>query len=321
MLRAILIYLSQAAWARRIVTSWRFAWRAAARFVAGETLDEAIATVRTLNAKGLYTTIDKLGEHTDSLAQATRATEDVLQILEVIQTAGVQSGVSVKLTQIGLALDQAICLENMIRILSDAKRSGIFVRIDMEDSPWVDATLAIHRSLREKGFDNVGLVIQSYLFRSAGDVVEAVGINGGTSIRLCKGAYLEPASIAYPKKSDVDTNFDRITAMLVEASLALGQPPTSQNGRTPALACIATHDEKRIAYAKEYAAQTGLSKEAIEFQMLHGIRREMQEQLASEGYPVRVYVPYGTEWYPYFTRRLAERPASLWFFVSNFFKN
>jgi proline dehydrogenase len=319
MLRSILIYLSKAEWARKIVTSWSFAWRTASRFVAGETLQDAIRVVQGLNQKGITATLDHLGEHTNTPENARRATRDILEILECIHQSGVKSNVSIKLTQIGIKVDEALCRENLEQILKRAKELGIFVRIDMEDSPWVDKTLELYRQMRDGlGFDNVGVVIQSYLYRSGEDIRQLA--QDGGYVRLCKGAYKEPDEIAYPRKADVDASFDRLARMLMDGSQAAGSPLARLDGRFPPLPALATHDERRVENARQYARQIGLPQKALEFQMLHGIRRDLQEELVAQGYPVRVYVPYGTEWYPYFTRRLAERPANLWFFVSNFFR-
>jgi len=319
MLRSLLIYLSKAPWARKIVTGWSFAWHAASRFVAGEEIDDAIQVIKSLNDKGINATLDHLGEHTHTAADAQNATDTILDIFDAINQSGFRSNVSIKLTQIGLALDADLCAANLSKILERAKEYGNFVRIDMEDSPWVQSTLALYRKMHfDKGFDNVGVVIQSYLFRSEGDVRQL--IEECTGVRLCKGAYKESPEIAYPKKGDVDANYDRLARMLIDGSKASGCPQLSPDGRVPPTVALATHDERRIAYARSYADEIGFPKRALEFQMLHGIRRDLQEQLTQAGYPVRVYVPYGHEWYPYFTRRLAERPANLWFFISNFFR-
>jgi proline dehydrogenase len=319
MLRSLFIYLSQAAWARRIVTGWSFAWRAASRFVAGETLDDAIRAVKELNAKGINATLDHLGEHTTDEDKAYQATEDIIAAFNAIEVEGVRSNVSIKLTQIGLALDEELCAGNLQRLLEFSEARGTFVRIDMEDSPWVEQTLRLyHRMHDECGCENTGVVIQSYLYRSDEDVDRLM--QEGGRVRLCKGAYKEPPDIAYPDKSDVDASYDRLAEVLIDGALANGVPEVSANGKIPPIPAVATHDDARIEHAKAYAQQAGLPKTAMEFQFLYGIRRELQEQLAAEGYPVRVYVPYGTEWYPYFTRRLAERPANLWFFLSNLFK-
>lgn len=319
MLRSFFIYLSQARWTRNIVTRWNFAWRAASRFVAGEELEDAIQVIEDLNKKGINATLDHLGENTTTSDEARRAAQDILLILDAIAESGVRSNVSIKLTQIGLALDQALCEENLKTILERAKATSNFVRIDMEDSPWVESTLKLYLKMRfEHGLDNVGVVIQSYLYRSEEDIRR---LNEDcTPIRLCKGAYDEPPDIAYPKKVDVDVNYDLLAALLMDSALASGCPEISEDGVVPPLPALATHDERRINHARAYGQMIDLPKKALEFQMLYGIRRDLQRQLAAEGYPVRVYVPYGTEWYPYYTRRLAERPANIWFFVSNFFR-
>ena len=316
MLRTILIYLSKASWARKIVTSWGFARRAASRFIAGERVQDAINAVKVLNASGINATLDQLGENTTDPDGALRATDGILAMLDAIEEGGVRASVSIKLTQIGLALDEGICEANLDRILIRAKELNIFVRIDMEDSPWTEATLGLCRRMCERyGLENVGVVIQAYLYRSEVDVRSIAGQGG--RIRLCKGAYQEPASIAFPEKQDVDQNYDKLAEILMDAAKMNGAPQISEDGRIPPIPCIATHDVARVAHAKAYAELINLPKKTIEFQMLYGIRRDLQEQLARQGYPVRVYVPYGTEWYPYFTRRLAERPANLWFFLSN----
>jgi proline dehydrogenase len=319
MLRSFLIYLSKAAWARRIVTGWTVAWRAASRFVAGEKMEDAIRVVKELNAKGIHATLDHLGENTTTPDEARKATRDILDVLEAIDRSGVSSSVSIKLSQIGLALDEKLCRENLKQILTYAGQHHNFIRIDMEDSPYTQKTLDLYHEMSEAfGCSNTGVVIQSYLFRSEEDVNRIAG--GGGRIRLCKGAYKEPPEIAFPKKSDVDTNYDRLSEILIDGALANGSPEASSDGKYPPIPAIASHDPARLEHAKAYAQRVGLPKPCLEFQMLYGIRRDLQEQLVAEGYPVRVYVPYGTEWYPYFTRRLAERPANLWFFVSNFFR-
>ncbi len=318
MLRAWLIYLSKADWAQRMMSHWAPAWRVASRFVAGDRLEDAIRVTRELNKQGIFVTLDHLGESTTNLDEAQQATEHILQMLDALNEAEVKANASLKLTQIGLALDKAECEANLRKILSRAKEHGIMVRIDMEDSPWVDATLDLYDKMRKEGLDNVGVVIQSYLYRSENDVRRLM--QHGARVRLVKGAYKEPPEIAYPKKQEVNAAYDRLTRLLIDGAKAAGAPLASENGKWPPIPALGTHDEARIAYAKEYAASVGLPKKAIEFQMLYGIRRDLQRQLAEEGYPVRVYVPYGTEWYPYFMRRLAERPANLWFFISNFFK-
>lgn len=320
MLRSLFIYLSKAAWAQRLITNWGFAWRMASRFVAGETCADAVRAIRELNEKCISATLDHLGEHTSTVEEADRATQDVLAVLNEIDKAGVRANVSIKLTQIGMGLDEEICRRNLVRILDLAKAHGNFVRIDMEDTPYTDITLAIYYSMLQRGFNvsQVGMVVQSYLYRTEADVRKLLEYN--TRIRLVKGAYKEPSDKAFPKKADVDANFDLLTKQMIDAALKVEANRISTDGCVPPMPAIATHDEKRIAFAKQYAEKVGLPKEALEFQMLYGIRRDLQEQLVKQDYPVRVYVPFGTHWYPYFMRRLAERPANIWFFVSNYFK-
>jgi len=320
MLRSFLIYLSKAAWAQELVTSWGFAWHAASRFVAGESAEDAIRAVRELNAKGINATLVHLGEHTSTADEAERATDDILLILDEIEKAGVRANVSIKLTQIGMGLDEEICRQNLVRILEQVKKHNNFLRVDMEDTPYTDITISSYQSMLRRGFNTcqVGMVVQSYLFRTEADTRRL--LEYGTRIRLVKGAYREPPDKAYPKKADVDANFDLLTKIMTDAALKIEPNKVSADGRIPPIPAIASHDEKRIAFAKQYAEKVSLPNEAIEFQMLYGIRRDLQDQLVKEGYPVRVYVPFGTHWYPYFMRRLAERPANIWFFISNFFR-
>jgi proline dehydrogenase len=314
----LFLSLSRATWAKDLIMRWGFSRRAAARFIAGEGLDDAIRAVAELNRQGLYATLDHLGEHVTTPEEARRAADDYLVILDRICASGVRSNASLKLTQLGLGLDDGLCLDNLRRILRKAAKCGVFIRVDMEDASTVDRTLEFYRTLRAEGLKNTGLVIQAYLFRSQADV-EAL-LAAPTRIRLCKGAYREAAHIAFPRKADVDLNFDTLAAMMIDSALAHGAPPASADGKMPALPAIASHDEKRISFARRYAEQVGLPKAALEFQMLHGIRTDLQLALARDGYPVRVYVPYGTHWYPYFMRRLAERPANVWFFLSNYLR-
>lgn len=320
MLRSFLIYLSKAAWAQKLVTSWGFAWWAASRFIAGEAIQDAIRAVRELNAKGINATLDHLGEHTSTLEEANTAADSIVTVLNEIDKAGVKANVSIKLTQIGMSLDEDICRQNLVRILDQAKQHGNFVRIDIEDTPYTDVTIAIYQTMLERGFTtrHVGMAVQSYLYRAEADARSLLEL--GTRFRLVKGAYREPADKAYPKKADVDANFDLLTKILIDGALKMEANRLSEDGRIPPIPAIASHDENRLAFARRYAEKVGLPQNAIEFQMLHGIRRDLQERFMKEGYPVRVYVPFGTHWYPYFMRRLAERPANIWFFISNFFR-
>lgn len=308
-LRAVLLYFSHATWARQLVTGFPPAWYVASRFVAGETIADAMDATRELNAKGMQATMDYLGESVTDAAEARAARDAILDLLDRIHQTGVDASVSVKLSQLGLKIDPALALENMRVILKRAQAYGNFVRIDMEESEVVDVTLRTFRTLRDEyGFNNTGVVIQSYLYRSEADVRQLIA--SGASVRLCKGAYMEPPEVAFPDKADVDANFVRLTKLL------LGEEARA-NG---VYAAIATHDEEMIEATKEYVRAQQIPLDAFEFQLLYGVRRELQEQLEDQGYRVRIYVPYGTAWYPYFMRRLAERPANLWFFIVNFFR-
>ncbi len=318
MLRSFFIYLSKAAWVQRLVTSWGFAWRTASRFVAGTKLDDAMRVVHELNAKGINATLDHLGEHTNTPEEAQQAADDIFATLDAIGAdPTARSNVSIKLTQIGLGLDEGLCAQHLERILARAKQNNTFIRIDIEDTPYTDKTINIYYLMREKGYVNLGMAVQAYLFRAEGDTRRL--LQDGTRIRIVKGAYKEPPDKAFPSKADVDANYDLLAKNLIDASLA-EQSKLSDDGRVPPIPAIASHDENRIAFAKQYADKIGLPKNGLEFQMLYGIRRDLQEQLAKDGYPVRVYVPFGGQWYPYFMRRLAERPANIWFFISNFLK-
>lgn len=320
MLRSLLIYLSKAGWAQKLVSDWNIAWKTASRFVAGTSLEDAIHAIQKLNQKGILATFDHLGENTTTVEEATKATEDILEILDAIDRTGITSNVSIKLTQIGMGLDDKLCLQNLTRILTQAKKYKNFIRIDMEDTPYTDSTLTSLNSAIQGSFNTrtVGVVVQSYLYRTEDDVRAL--LENGVRIRLVKGAYKEPPDKAYPKKADVDANFDLLVKIMLDGALVAKSPKESKDGRIPPMPAIGTHDEKRIEFAKQYAEKIKLPKQAIEFQMLYGIRRDLQEKLHADGYPVRVYVPFGSEWYPYFMRRLAERPANIWFFISNFFR-
>jgi proline dehydrogenase len=320
MLRSLLISLSKAAWAQKLIMSWGFAWRAASRFVPGEHVTDVIRAVRELNQNGFNATVNHLGESISTAEEAEQATEHILQVLNEIDKTGVKSNVSIKLTQIGIGLSENICRQNLVQILEQVKKCGNFLRLDMEDTPYTDITISLYESMLERGFEQsqLGLVLQAYLYRTENDLLKLLEM--GTRIRLVKGAYNEPANKAYPKKADTDANYDLLTKIMIDAALKMNGNTISLDACIPPMTAIASHDEKRIAFAKQYAEKVGLPKNAIEFQMLYGIRRDLQDQLVKEGYPVRVYVPYGSQWYPYFMRRLAERPANIWFFISNYFR-
>jgi proline dehydrogenase len=318
MLRSILVALSKNNKLKRLVMRWKPARLASSRFIAGETLDQAVEVVKGLNAKGINATLDQLGEYTIDAQGARQTTLEIQKIIDAIIQNDLRANVSVKLSQIGLILSETLCEENLTSLLNYAAQASVFIRIDMEGSDLTEKTFGLYRKMIEKGFSLVGIVLQSYLYRTKNDVEEL--LHWGGRVRLCKGAYIEPAEIAFPKKSEVDANFDLVAGELLQAASLPGAPGISVDGRTPPIPALATHDINRIIHAKEILKQLNVSQKALEFQMLYGIRRDLQLQLASEGYPVRVYVPFGTQWYPYFMRRLAERPANLWFFLSNFFR-
>lgn len=308
MLRSILLTLSRSKTMRMIMTKFPVAKNVSARFVAGEDIPDAIRVMREVYAKGMTTTMDHLGENVTSVQEAARAADDCLAMLNEIEKVKLPSHISVKLTQFGLDLGEDVCLSNLTRVCSKAKEIKTFVRIDMEGSKYTERTVQIACRARKNGFENVGTVIQTYLYRSEEDV--RVLCENGVRVRLVKGAYKEPANLAYPLKSDVDANYVKLSKVLLDETL-----------KNPDIyPAFATHDDAIIDAIKKYANQKNIPKSAFEFQMLYGIRGELQSKLQSEGYNFRVYVPYGTEWYGYFMRRLAERPANLWFFVSNFFR-
>jgi len=289
-----------------MIMAMPLATRMARRFVAGETLDDAMRTVQALNQKGLLVSLDHLGENVHTEADASRAVQDYLDLLDRIAASRVRANASLKLTQLGLDVGEEICINNMRRILQRAKDTNNFIRIDMEGSAYTERTLRVFRTLREDyGFSNVGIVIQAYLFRSEKDVQELA--TEGANIRLCKGAYKEPPNIAFPLKADVDANYVKLMQIYLDDS----------SRGTGAYIGVATHDDKMINATKQFVAAKNIAKDRFEFQMLYGIRPQAQEQLVADGYKMRVYVPYGTEWYPYFMRRLAERPANVWFLAKN----
>ncbi len=318
MLRKFLISLSKAKWAQRAITHWKFAWRFASRFIAGQSLQEAVTVVRQLNSTGMNATLDQLGENTTSVEEARAATQGVLEIIHAIKQNQLRCNVSVKLSQLGLSIDEDLCRENIREILEMATLSNCFLRIDMEDSSLTEMTLNVYRWAFGLGYRNVGIVIQSYLYRSEDDIHNLAG--NGLRVRLCKGAYMESPELAFPRKEQVNQNYDLLTNLLLEISRQNGYPSLAEDGGTPPIPALATHDPERIAYVLRQIEELGMPRDAVEFQMLYGIRRDLQAKLVDAGYPVRVYIPFGTHWYPYFMRRLAERPANLWFFVSHFLR-
>ncbi|MFV1859663.1 MAG: proline dehydrogenase family protein [Anaerolineales bacterium] len=318
MLRSLILFLSDATWAQRLVKDWGLARRVARRFVAGETLSEALEVSRTLSERGLFTTLAHLGEHVVSESEATQSREEICRLIQAIAGSDLPCNISVKLTQIGLSLNFELCMNNMLQLAREGAAQKVYIRIDMEDAACIDQTLSIHHNLALQGLTEIGLVFQSALFRSEHDIRSAVA--AGTSVRIVKGAYLEPESIAYQLKGEVDDNFDRLSVIALEAAHNAGGISGSADGRTPPLIAIASHDQDRIEFVEEYARKIGVPRAALEFQFLYGIRSELQVSLRRRRYPVRVYVPYGSQWYPYLMRRLAERPANLWLVFSNLYR-
>ncbi|MFQ5922701.1 MAG: proline dehydrogenase family protein [Anaerolineales bacterium] len=318
MLRSLILFLSEAKWAQRLAKDWGLARRVAHRFVAGESLAEALEVSRILSEQGLTTSLALLGEYVASENEAAHSCDEIRRLIKAIGGSNLPSNISVKLTQLGLSLDYELCMNNMLQVAREGAAQNVYIRIDMEDSNCIDQTLSIHHTLDLQGLTNVGLVFQSALFRSEHDVRSAVA--AGTTVRIVKGAYLEPESISYQSRSDVNENFDRLSMIALEAALDQGGIPVSADGRTPPPAAIASHDLNRIEFAEEYARKIGVPRAALEFQFLYGIRSQLQTSLHRRRYPVRVYVPYGSQWYPYLMRRLAERPANLWLVFSNLFR-
>jgi proline dehydrogenase len=311
MLRRLLLYLSGARWARAFVTHVWLARRVARRFVAGESLDDAIAVTRTLNARGLLVSLDCLGESITSPEDTAAVVETYRALIARIRDEGLKASVSLKLTHLGLDIDEALCVTNLRTILAGAQAARIPVTIDMESSAYTDVTLRLYRTVHDDyGFDNVGTVIQSALRRSRDDMRALA--ESGARIRLCKGAYLEPAAIAFPDKADVDQSYADIMHDF------LGAIAAAPDGS--AMLEIATHDEAIIAEALAVLAANDVPVDRYEFQMLYGIRSARQTELAAAGCPTRVYVPFGDAWYPYFMRRLAERPANMGFFLRSLFR-
>jgi proline dehydrogenase len=268
------------------------------RFIAGETVDEAIAAARALQAAGLHVTLDYLGESVATIAEADVATRAYVALIEQIAKAGVERNLSLKLTQLGLTIDRATCVDNLRRILDAAAGHEFFVRIDMEDSSFTSVTLDIFETMWQQGYRNAGVVLQSYLHRSEEDARRMNAL--GARVRLVKGAYKEPRSVAYQSKTEVDASFLRIMRLLLS------------EGAYPA---IATHDPAMIDATRAFARERGLASDRFELQMLYGIRRDLQVSLTRAGVRVRVYVPFGREWFPYFMRRLGERPANIAFVI------
>jgi proline dehydrogenase len=298
-----MLFLSESRMARAVVTHAPFARGMARRFVAGETVDEAMRAARALNEAGMTVTVDNLGESVKNEADARAAADAYLDVLDRLTSDGIDGNISVKLTQMGQDISNDFVHDNVRRILDRAGELDTFVRFDMEDSNHTQPTLDFVASLWDEGYHDIGIVLQSYLRRTRDDAGAAN--ERGMRVRLCKGAYAEPATVAFPDKKDVDANYVETMKILL------------RDGHYPG---IATHDPKMIDATKQYAAEQGIDTSRFEFQMLYGVRRDLQEQLVKEGYRMRVYLPFGDAWYPYLMRRMAERPANLFFIVGNVLK-
>jgi proline dehydrogenase len=302
MMRAILLKLSNSHGLARWVTSHKTARRMSQRFVAGENLDQAVEAARACNADGMRVSLDLLGESVTNVAEARAARDAYLGIFDRIAQEKLDGNVSMKLTQLGLDLDVELCQAMVEEIAARATSYGNFVRVDMEASAYTQRTIDVVKRVRAKT-PAIGVVVQSYMRRSEGDVRDLLAL--GCRLRLCKGAYKEAADVAFPAKADVDANYVLLMKMMLPSGIYHG---------------IATHDPKMIAATEQFVAEKGIGKDKFEFQMLYGIRTDLQKDLVRRGYNLRVYIPYGKDWFPYFMRRLAERPANMMFFVKNLFR-
>jgi proline dehydrogenase len=303
MMRSVLLWFSERQSIFNFVRRNRLARGMASRFVAGETITEAVAAAAELHGRGLTASLDLLGESVRDFADVEAARDTYLEILRAQAAAGIEVNASLKLTQFGFDLDEARCEAQVRTVVGLARELGGFIRLDMESSEYTERTLAFHRRLAADFGGHVGVVIQSALRRSTADVDRLVA--DGVRVRLCKGAYLEPEAVAFPAKRDVDAHFVRLMETLLTSSTYHG---------------LATHDEVIIARAKAFATEQGIARDRFEFQMLYGVRRDLQDALVADGWRLRVYIPFGTQWYPYLMRRLAERPANVFFIVGNILK-
>jgi proline dehydrogenase len=296
--KAFFYALSRSATLKRLASTYGMATpdSFARRFIAGEAIDEAIDCARRIQSQGFLLTLDYLGESVRTLEEATAATREYVRLMDVIVASGIERNVSLKLTQLGVDVDRATCVDNLRRILDPAAKHGFFVRIDMENSPYTEVTLEIFETLWQQDYRNIGVALQAYLHRTERDVRRMNEL--GARVRLVKGAYKEPASVAYQQKTEVEAAFNRLTRLLLD------------EGTYPA---IATHDPATIAATREHAAARRISSDRFEFQMLYGVRRDLQSSLVADGYRMRIYVPFGRQWFPYFMRRLGERPANVAF--------
>jgi proline dehydrogenase len=301
-MRSALIALSHNRRLRRFGEQSKIGSKLSSRFVAGMEIEDALRVAEAVNRQGMTVTLDSLGESVTSADEAHKAADVYHQLLDAIAERKLDANISVKLTQMGLSLDPQIAEAIATSLAEHAHTNGNFVRIDMEDSSLTQVTLDIVRRLHARPDlkNSVGIVVQAYLYRSLSDVEQL--ISEGIRVRLCKGAYKEPAKVAFPRKADVDANYIRLSCLLMESPIYHG---------------LATHDEAMITAARTFARQHGISPSRFEFQMLFGVRRDLQRSLVAEGHNVRVYVPFGREWYPYFMRRLAERPANVFFIAKN----
>ena len=304
--KAVFYALSRSATLKRLASKhgMRSPDSFARRFIAGETVDEAVETSRRIQAQGLMLTLDYLGESVRTVEEADAATRQYVRLLDVIVASGIERNISLKLTQLGAGIDRATCVDNLRRILEPAGRHGFFVRIDMENSPWTQTALDTFETLWQQEYRNVGIALQAALRRTEQDVRRMNEL--GARVRLVKGAYKEPETVAYQRKADVDAAFLRLMRLLLDS------------GTYPA---IATHDPAMIEATRSYALDRGVANDRFEFQMLYGIRRDLQASLVAEGYRMRLYIPFGREWFPYFMRRLGERPANLGFVVRGILKD
>jgi proline dehydrogenase len=298
-MRSFLLHLSESKRLAPLIMHNGLSRRVARRFVAGETLDDAVEVARKVNGAMQLASLDLLGENVSDEAGARQAAGNYLAIFERIEREGLDSNVSLKLTQLGIDLNESLCQELLETIIARAAAQGNFVRIDMEGSPYTERTVEITKRVRAK-YAAVGTVMQAYLYRTEKDVLDL--ISAGCRLRLCKGAYKEPPDIAFPKKSEVDANYVKLMKLILPSGIYHG---------------IATHDPAMIDATKAFAREKNIGREQFEFQMLYGIRTDLQKQLVRDGFRLRIYIPYGTDWFPYFMRRLAERPANLTFFLRN----
>jgi len=298
-MRSFLLHLSEKKWLAPMIMHNALSRRVAQRFVAGESLDDALAAARNVNNAMQLASLDLLGENVSDEAGARRAAENYLSIFKRIEKEKLDANVSLKLTQLGLDLSEELCQELLEEIVAHATARGNFVRVDMEGSAYTERTVEMTKRVRAK-FSGVGTVMQAYLHRAEKDVLDLLA--AGCRLRLCKGAYQEPPEIAFPNKADVDANYVKLMKLILPSGIYHG---------------IATHDPAMIDATKSFVLEKSIHRDQFEFQMLYGIRTDLQQQLVREGFRLRIYIPYGTDWFPYFMRRLAERPANLMFFVRN----